>query len=94
MPCRKTWKRNDETERRIYYSDDVQRPAAHLPVPASRILSHPQLLTASGCPLIGNGFYPPAYLFLIDRTRFNTPATNQAVAAVNAMPGRAAATMA
>lgn len=54
----------------------------------------PQLLTASGCPLIGNGFYPPAYLFLIDRTRFNTPATNQAVAAVNAMPGRAAATMA
>lgn len=54
----------------------------------------PQLLTASGCQLIGNGFYPPAYLFLIDRTRFNTPATNQAVAAVNAMPGRAAATMA
>lgn len=39
-------------------------------------------------------FCPPAYLFLIDRTRFNTPATNQAVAAVNAMPGRAAATMA
>ena len=49
---------------------------------------------ASDCQPIGNGFCPPAYLFLIDRTRVNTPATNQAVAAVNAMPGRAAATMA